>query len=104
MIGDQQKLTQVSLTRAVRNGSKEVHFGIRRELLERLAVTTEVGEALIPGAGCWRRASRWPIIFRFWLLVVGVSAELKNVELAKTQVFEDLPERVRLSFGPPTAE
>ena len=98
VIGDEHELANVRLSRAVRDRAEEVDGGIRRKILQCVAVASEGGDALVPGGGCRGRSGARPIIFELPLDVLRIPTEIQDVALADAQMLEQLPGRVLSAF------
>ena len=105
VIRQQQCLPQQRLTGAVRNFGEEIGFFRRHQFLHGFLIPPHLPDARVPDRCAGRSFGLGPISLRpLWRDVFRVAAELQDVPLCDTNVFQQLPRRVLRTFGSLAAE
>ena len=102
VIGNQQDGAQVGLPiLAGRNRRKQIEVGIQHQLLQPLAIGSEVLDAPVPGTRIGRRGALGPVVVRpiERVDVSRVRGEVEEVLLRDPDVLEQLPRRVLEARG-----
>src|SRR5262249_36836851 len=86
VVGNEQRLAQDRLPLAVRDRREQVRGRVRDQVLHRLQIGAEGGEAPLPGAIIRRSIALGPVpVRKLWRDVLWVAAELEDVPLGYAQ-------------------
>lgn len=100
MIGCEQELPQVRLAGSVRYRLFELNSRVSRHCLERFAIDLEFSETRRPRGGRWRLGAPGPVVVRpFHFLIRRIPAEIEDIVLSDSEMFDQLPRRVWQSGG-----
>ena len=104
VIDHQQQLAEIRLAGSMRDAREEVDVGVCGQLLQRVAIAAQRGDALLPGRFRRRGGPRPVVRGKGQLDILGVPAEVEDVVLRAPQMLDELPRRVVEPVGDGPAE